>query len=99
MQYSGRNAENQKKRASAPRLTPEEEKAAREVMKKMDKYTGKSEAELMREAARLAREGGADGRIDPKSLRAFERGISPYLDDEQKKKLSRIMSSIKKELQ
>lgn len=61
----------------------------------IEKYSQKSEEELMSDLERMIGEGRRDGTFSEEMLESFVKNVSPMMDEEQRKKLESITRMIK----
>ena len=87
------NIENNKKMDSKKMDT--NEKVSEDNLKKMvDKYSGLSNDELMREFVKLTTEKKRNGELGKSELSNIKNTIMPYLDENQKAKLNSIIDMV-----
>ena len=67
-----------------------------DIRKKAESYVGKSDAELIGEIMKTARQGKADGSIDNDQLQRFAESVAPMLNQEQKERLNTVLEMIKR---
>jgi hypothetical protein len=60
------------------------------------KYEGKSESEIYRDLSQAVEKGKKDGTITNEKMSNIASQIAPMLNGEQRKKLEKLMSSLKK---
>ncbi len=78
------------------KLTPEQKRQMERLKNVSQQYRGKSESELMNELKRAASQGKSNGTLSNQKMDKFAKQIAPMLDENQKKKLNRILSELKK---
>lgn len=76
-------------------LTGEQKEEFNQLKKTVQRFSGKSEAELLKELSSKVKEGKEKGTISSKKLESFAKKINPLLDDQQKKKLKKILKNLK----
>jgi hypothetical protein len=60
------------------------------------KYEGKSENEIYNDLSRAVKKGKSDGTLTDEKINGIAQTIAPMLNAEQKQKLDKLMSSLKK---
>ena len=87
------NQDNDKKIDN--KKTKTNEKVSEDDLKKMvDKYSGLSNDELMKEFVRLTTEKKRNGELGRGELSNIKNTIMPYLDEKQKSKLNSIIDMV-----
>ena len=81
-----------KNSADMPNVTPGQE---REVANLIDRYSGKSENELMNELLQVTNQQKMNGTLDTAQIDAAANSILPMLNEEQARKLQSILSRIR----
>ncbi len=84
-----------KKGFSEKDLTPEQRRQFEAMKNTAAKYRGRSEDELMRELKQTVQKDKAAGTLTDKKMENFQKKISPMLNDQQRKKLDKIMKELK----
>lgn len=84
-----------KKGFSEKNLTPEQKRQFEAMKNTAAKYRGKSEEELMRELKQTVQKDKASGTLTDKKMENFQKKISPMLNEQQRKKLEKIMKEFK----
>lgn len=84
-----------KKGFSEKNLTPEQKRQFEAMKNTAAKYRGKSEEELMRELKQTVQKDKASGTLTDKKMENFQKKISPMLNEQQRKKLEKIMKELK----
>lgn len=84
-----------KKGFSEKNLTPEQKRQFEAMKNTAAKYRGKSEEELMRELKQAVQKDKASGTLTDKKMENFQKKISPMLNEQQRKKLEKIMKELK----
>ncbi len=84
-----------KKGFSEKDLTPEQRRQFEAMKNTAAKYRGRSEDELMRELKQTVQKDKAVGTLTDKKMENFQKKISPMLNDQQRKKLDKIMKELK----
>ena len=84
-----------KKGFSEKNLTPEQKRQFEAMKNTAAKYRGKSEEELMRELKQTVQKDKASGTLNDKKMENFQKKISPMLNEQQRKKLEKIMKELK----
>lgn len=84
-----------KKGFSEKDLTPEQKRQFEAMKNTASRYKGKSEAELMRELKRTVEKDKAAGKLTDSKMDNFSKKISPMLNEQQRKKLNKIMKELK----
>lgn len=84
-----------KKGFSEKNLTPEQKRQFEAMKNTAAKYRGKSEEELMRELKQTVQKDKASGTLTDKKMDNFQKKISPMLNEQQRKKLEKIMKELK----
>lgn len=84
-----------KKGFSEKNLTPEQRRQFEAMKNTAAKYRGKSEGELMRELKQTVQKDKAAGTLTDKKMDNFQKKISPMLNEQQRKKLDKIMKELK----
>ncbi len=84
-----------KKGFSEKDLTPEQRRQFEAMKNTAAKYRGKSEDELMRELKQTVQKDKAAGTLTDKKMENFQKKISPMLNEQQRKKLDKIMKELK----
>ena len=76
-------------------LTPEQRRQFEAMKNTAAKYRGRSEDELMRELKQTVQKDKAAGTLTDKKMENFQKKISPMLNEQQRKKLDKIMKELK----
>ena len=84
-----------KKGFSEKNLTPEQKRQFEAMKNTAAKYRGKSEEELMRELKQTVQKDKASGTLTDKKMENFQKKISPMLNEQQRKKLEKIIKELK----
>lgn len=84
-----------KKGFSEKDLTPEQRRRFEAMKNTAAKYRGRSEDELMRELKQTVQKDKAAGTLTDKKMENFQKKISPMLNEQQRKKLDKIMKELK----
>lgn len=84
-----------KKGFSEKDLTPEQRRQFEAMKNTAAKYRGRSEDELMRELKQTVQKDKAAGTLTDKKMENFQKKISPILNEQQRKKLDKIMKELK----
>lgn len=84
-----------KKGFSEKDLTPEQRRQFEAMKNTAAKYRGRSEDELMRELKQTVQKDKAVGTLTDKKMENFQKKISPMLNEQQRKKLDKIMKELK----
>lgn len=84
-----------KKGFSEKDLTPEQRRQFETMKNTAAKYRGRSEDELMRELKQTVQKDKAAGTLTDKKMENFQKKISPMLNEQQRKKLDKIMKELK----
>lgn len=84
-----------KKGFSEKNLTPEQKRQFEAMKNTAAKYRGKSEEKLMRELKQTVQKDKASGTLTDKKMESFQKKISPMLNEQQRKKLEKIMKELK----
>ena len=84
-----------KKGFSEKDLTPEQRRQFEAMKNTAAKYRGRSEDELMRELKQTVQKDKAAGTLTDKKMENFQNKISPMLNEQQRKKLDKIMKELK----
>ncbi len=69
---------------------------AKAIENSLRQHEGKSQSELMRELRSLAEAERKKGTLNDAKLDAFARSVSPMLNQEQRKRLSGILTQLKR---
>ena len=84
-----------KKGFSEKDLTPEQRRQFEAMKNTAAKYRGRSEDELMRELKQTVQKDKAAGTLTDKKMENYQKKISPVLNEQQRKKLDKIMKELK----
>ena len=84
-----------KKGFSEKDLTPEQRRQFEAMKNTAAKYRGRSEDELMRELKQTVQKDKAAGTLTDRKMENFQKKISPMLNEQQRKKLDKIMKELK----
>ena len=87
--------DKKKQKQDLSKLTKQEQEALRKVEGQLRGYQNKSEAQLMQEVQRIAKQSKASGELNPQKLRQFENSVKGMLDPAQQQKLKAILNSLK----
>ena len=66
-----------------------------DIKKAAERYSGKSDAEMLGEIARAAKKGKEDGTFTNDKLDEFAANLSPMLNAEQRERLAKAIKMIK----